>query len=131
MKKNFWVIIALFAYFKCKCKKNCTFSNILQKVKSYFFGNIYQSPFDSYWNSKKSIKLKPPSGELRPRLITTINLSNKKESDITHLTQYFKVSKSSNFVSCSCRFNSLRNYFDSLNISTVYIRYKIKELNQV
>ncbi len=60
-KKFFWVIIAFCAYFKCKCEKNYTFSNILQKVKSYFFGNIYQSPFDSYWNSKKSIKLKPPS----------------------------------------------------------------------
>ncbi len=61
-KKNFfWVIIALFAYFKCKCEKNCKFSNILQKVKSYFFANIYHSPCDSYWNSKKSIKLKPPS----------------------------------------------------------------------
>jgi hypothetical protein len=48
MNKKFWVIIALFAYFKCKCEKNCTFSNILQKIKSYFFGNIYQSPFDSY-----------------------------------------------------------------------------------
>jgi hypothetical protein len=36
-------------------------TEILQKVKSYFFGNIYQSPFDSYWNSKKSIKLKPPT----------------------------------------------------------------------
>ncbi len=35
-KKKFWVIIALFVYFKCKCEKNCTFSNILQKVKSYF-----------------------------------------------------------------------------------------------
>ncbi len=35
-EKNVWVIIALFAYFKCKCEKNCTFSNILQKVKSYF-----------------------------------------------------------------------------------------------
>ncbi len=60
-KKFFWVIIALFAYFKCKCEKNCTFSNILLKVKSYFFANIYLSPCDSYWNSKKSIKLKPPS----------------------------------------------------------------------
>ena len=42
-------------------KKNCTFSNILQKVKTYFFANIYHSPCDSYWNSKKSIKLKPPT----------------------------------------------------------------------
>ncbi len=35
-KKFFWVIIALFAFLKCKCEKNCKFSNILQKVKSYF-----------------------------------------------------------------------------------------------
>ncbi len=27
-QKIFWVIIALFGYFKCKCEKNCTFSNI-------------------------------------------------------------------------------------------------------
>ncbi len=60
-EKIFWVIIALFAYCKCKCEKNCTFSNILQKEKSYFFDNIYHSPFDSNWNSKKSIKLKPPN----------------------------------------------------------------------
>jgi hypothetical protein len=46
--KFFWVIIALLAYLKCKCEKNCTFSNILQKVKSYFFANIYHSPFDSH-----------------------------------------------------------------------------------
>jgi hypothetical protein len=47
-KKNVWVIIALFAILKCKCEKNGTFSNILQKVKSYFFANIYHSPCDSY-----------------------------------------------------------------------------------
>ncbi len=35
-KKNFLVILALFEDFKCKCEKNCTFTNILQKVKSYF-----------------------------------------------------------------------------------------------
>jgi hypothetical protein len=29
-------------------EKNCTFSNILQKVKSYFFVNIYLSPCDSH-----------------------------------------------------------------------------------
>ncbi len=46
-KKFVLVIIALFAYFKCKCEKNCTFSNILQKIKSYFC-NIYHSPFDSH-----------------------------------------------------------------------------------
>jgi hypothetical protein len=37
-----------FPYFKCKCEKYCTFSNILQTVKSNFFANIYHSPFDSY-----------------------------------------------------------------------------------
>jgi hypothetical protein len=35
-EKKFWDIIALFVILKCKCEKNCTFSNILQKVKSYF-----------------------------------------------------------------------------------------------
>jgi hypothetical protein len=47
-KKKFWVIIALFAILKCKCEKNCTLTNILRKVKSYFFDNIYHSPCDSY-----------------------------------------------------------------------------------
>jgi hypothetical protein len=47
-EKFFFVILALFEDFKCKCEKNCTFSNILQKVKSYFFANIYHSPFDSH-----------------------------------------------------------------------------------
>jgi hypothetical protein len=43
-------------------RKNCTFSNILQKVKNYFFANIYHSPFDiPIENSKKSLKLKPPN----------------------------------------------------------------------
>jgi hypothetical protein len=68
-KKFFWVILALFAMLKCKCEKNCTFSNIFQKVKSYFFANIYNSPCDSYWNSKKSIKLKPPSIQARPGMV--------------------------------------------------------------
>jgi hypothetical protein len=45
MGASMFKIIALFANFKCKC---CTFSNILQKVKSYFFANIYHSPFYSY-----------------------------------------------------------------------------------
>ncbi len=47
-EKIFGVIIALFAILKCKCEKNYTFSNILQKVKSYFFDNIYHSPCDSH-----------------------------------------------------------------------------------
>ena len=33
---------------KMQMRKNCTFSNILQKVKSYFFANIYHSPCDSH-----------------------------------------------------------------------------------
>jgi hypothetical protein len=47
-EKIFWIILALFAILKCKCEKNYTFSNIFQKVKSYFFDNIYHSPCDSY-----------------------------------------------------------------------------------
>ncbi len=76
-KRIFWVIIALFAFLKCKCEKNCTFSNILQKVKSYFFAHIYQSLFDSYWNSKKSIKLKPPIAGSQP-MSTAVNSSPNK-----------------------------------------------------
>jgi hypothetical protein len=52
-----------FCNLKMQMRKNGTFSNILQKVKSCFFANIYHSPCDSYWNSKKSIKLKPPSAQ--------------------------------------------------------------------
>ncbi len=53
------IIFCIF-YCICNCEKNCTFSNILQKVKSYFFGNIYQTPHDSYWNSKKKYKIEAP-----------------------------------------------------------------------
>jgi hypothetical protein len=35
-KIPFYFLQKNFVYFKCKCEKNCTFSNILQKVKSYF-----------------------------------------------------------------------------------------------
>ncbi len=69
--KFFWVIIALFAILKCKCEKNYTFSNILQKVKSYFFANINHSPCASCWNSKKSMKFKPPSV---PTVLTSLIL---------------------------------------------------------
>jgi hypothetical protein len=44
-KKIVWVIIALFAV--GKCEKNCTLSNILQKVKSNFFANVFHSPCDT------------------------------------------------------------------------------------
>ncbi len=79
-EKLFWVIIALFTILKCKCEKNCTFSNIVQKVKSYCFDNIYHSPFDSYWNSKKRIKLKPPS-------VQTSHKNNRMGGDAK---KYFK-----------------------------------------
>ncbi len=39
-------------------RKNLYILKHFEKVKSYIFANIYHSPFDSYWNSKKSIKLK-------------------------------------------------------------------------
>jgi hypothetical protein len=45
-----------------KNEKTQNSHSFLQKVKSYFFANIYQSPCDSYGNSKKSIKFKPPNG---------------------------------------------------------------------
>ncbi len=42
-------------------KKNVHFQTFCKKKKNYFFANIYHSPCDSYWNSKNSIKLKPPN----------------------------------------------------------------------
>ena len=60
LTKFLWVILAFFSNFECKCSKNETFSNILQKVKSYCFANSYHSLFESNRNFKKSIKLKPP-----------------------------------------------------------------------
>ncbi len=54
MKKIFQVIVALSADFECKCSKNGTFSDILQKLKTNCFANRYQSPFESHWNSKVS-----------------------------------------------------------------------------
>ncbi len=49
-EKNIWVIIALFPILKCKWEKNCTFSNILQKVKHIFFQYL---SFSVWRNSKK------------------------------------------------------------------------------
>jgi hypothetical protein len=37
-----------FANLKRNCGKTSTFLNILQKLKSKFFANIYHSPFDSH-----------------------------------------------------------------------------------
>ncbi len=60
-KKFFGVIIAQFPYIKCKCEKNCTFSNILQKVKSNFL------PISIILRliPKKVKKLKPPTARVR------------------------------------------------------------------
>ncbi len=47
-EKKFLVHNSTFWHLKMQIEKNCTFSNILQKVNSYFFPNIYHSPFDSH-----------------------------------------------------------------------------------
>ncbi len=64
----FWVIIALFAFLKCKCEKTVHFQTFCKKQKVIFFANIYHSPCDSYWNSKKSLKLKPPTVHVNAHL---------------------------------------------------------------
>ncbi len=71
-KRFFRVIIpvSLFANFKCKCGKNWKFSNILQKVKSYFLPisiilRLIPNPFP------KKYKLKPPSIRFRFRIHNT------------------------------------------------------------
>ncbi len=58
-KKICWVIIALFAYLLCKCEKTVHFQTFCKK-KKLFFGNIYQSSHDSYWNSKKKYTIEAP-----------------------------------------------------------------------
>jgi hypothetical protein len=62
----------------------------LQKVKSYFFANIYQSPCDSYLNSKKSIKLKPPSVQLLCLLLTWYNNCNSRNFLFIHVVDSSK-----------------------------------------
>ncbi len=47
-KKKFFGHNSTFCNLKMQMQKNCTFSNILQKVKSYFFAYIYHSPCDSH-----------------------------------------------------------------------------------
>ncbi len=39
-EKNFWVIMALMQILNANATKNCIYSNIFQKVKSYFFVNV-------------------------------------------------------------------------------------------
>ncbi len=82
-KKNFfWVILALFVYFKCKCEKNCPFSNILQKVKSYFLPisiilRVIPIKFET---------LKPPSLHIYPAVNRGHNISIQQLTDgITYL----------------------------------------------
>jgi hypothetical protein len=55
-QQNFYIIISLFAKFKFKCEKIVHFQTFCKKL---LFAHIYHPPFDSYWNSKKSIKLAP------------------------------------------------------------------------
>ncbi len=56
-KKKFLCHNSTFCNLKVQMRKNWTFSNILQKVKSYLFAIIYHSPFDSI----KFETLKPPT----------------------------------------------------------------------
>ncbi len=52
-----FVIWALFANFECICSKNSTFSDILQKVKTYCFAKSYYLLLNPF-NTLKSIKFK-------------------------------------------------------------------------
>ncbi len=47
-KYFFRAIFALFANFEWICSKNRTFSNLLQKVETFFLANVYQSLFESH-----------------------------------------------------------------------------------
>jgi hypothetical protein len=40
----FWVILALFANFECKCEKTEHFQTFCKKIKKVFF-NVYHFPF--------------------------------------------------------------------------------------
>jgi hypothetical protein len=51
-----------FCHLQMQMRKKRYIFKHFAKSKKLFFANIYHSPCDSYWNSKKSIKLKPPSG---------------------------------------------------------------------
>ncbi len=38
-----------------------TFSKFLLKVETHYLANIYKSPFDSFWNTKKKYKIGAPT----------------------------------------------------------------------
>ncbi len=59
-KKIFWVIIALFAFFKCKCEKKYIFKHFA-KSKKLFFCHYLSFSVWFILKFQKSIKLKPPN----------------------------------------------------------------------
>jgi hypothetical protein len=68
-KKFFGVIIALFAYFKCKCEKNCSFSKKFLKVKSFFLPiSIILRLIPIKFETLKSPSVQPnkPPGTINP-----------------------------------------------------------------
>ncbi len=60
-EKNFLGHNSTFWILKMQMRKKLYIFKHFAKSKKLFFANIYHSPSDSYWNSKKSFKLKPPS----------------------------------------------------------------------
>ncbi len=61
MEKILGVILTVFASFQCKCSKINTFSDILEKVKTYCFAKSYILRLNLFEIPKKRIKLKPPN----------------------------------------------------------------------
>ncbi len=59
-EKKFVGPISTFCNYKMQMRKKLYIFRQFAKGKKLFFANIYHSPCDSYWNSKKSVKLKPP-----------------------------------------------------------------------
>jgi hypothetical protein len=57
-KKN----IGNVAIFHCKCVKLSIFTHVAKIPNWIFFTKIYYCPFDSSWNSRKSIKFMPSRG---------------------------------------------------------------------
>ncbi len=62
-KKNFLGHNSTFCNLKMQMRKKLYIFKHFAKSKKLFFANIYHSPCDSYCNSKKSRKLKPPKAQ--------------------------------------------------------------------
>jgi hypothetical protein len=92
LENKFWGILALFLNFECMCFKNCTFLDILPKVKTNRFADSYHSPWESRWNSKEvlgtyyfaSTEMSSPEVKRRDK--------KKKEWDCALLMIYFYLS---------------------------------------